>query len=351
MKIGLVVYGSLETVSGGYFYDRRLVNSLREGGHEVRLLSLPWRNYSSHLSDNLTFRLPPDLDVLIQDELAHPSLITANRPPHPYPIISLVHHLRSSEEHPRLQNVFYRFIERRYLRSADGFIFSSKTTRQAVDALAGNGKPSIIANPPADRFKRVLTDPVVAARAMQPGPLRLLFVGNVIPRKGLSVLLSAIFALPAHSVILSVVGSLAADPLYARKVVDQAAVQGLHDSVVFHGILDDDSLQKQLEAAHVLAVPSSYEGYGIVYLEGMAFGLPAIGTTSGAAGEIIKHRKNGFLIQPGDEAALTNYLLALLMNRSLMKQLSLNALASYRQRADWDQTMERIDHFLAGLVG
>jgi glycosyltransferase involved in cell wall biosynthesis len=351
MKIGLVVYGSLETVSGGYLYDRSLVNSLQERGHAVRVHSLPWRNYASRLSDNLSFGLPPDLDVLIQDELVHPSLLAANRLPHPYPVISLVHHLRSSEEPSRPQNFFYRFIERSYLRSADGFIFSSKTTRQAVHALIGAGKPSLIANPPTDRFKRVLTDSAVAARAVQTGPMRILFVGNLIPRKGLSVLLSAISALPAGSVRLDVVGSQAADPLYVKKVTDQVADQGLRDSVVFHGILDDESLQKELEAAHILVVPSSYEGYGIVYLEGMAFGLPAIGTTAGAAGEIIKPRENGFLIRPGDAAALTVYLLALMTDRSLMKQLSLNALASYRQRAAWDQTVESIHQFLAGLVG
>ena len=44
-----------------------------------------------------------------------------------------------------------------------------------------------------------------------------------------------------------------------------------------------------------MVVPSSYEGYGIVYREGMAFGLPAIGTTSGGASEIITDGENGYL--------------------------------------------------------
>ena len=47
-------------------------------GMTVEIISLPWRNYAAHLTDNFHFRLPPDLDLLIQDELNHPSLLSAN---------------------------------------------------------------------------------------------------------------------------------------------------------------------------------------------------------------------------------------------------------------------------------
>ena len=129
MKIGLVIYGSLDTLSGGYMYDRMLVDYLRAQGDTVEIISLPWRNYAAHLTDNFTFKLPPDLDILIQDELNHPSLILANRRPHPYPVISLVHHLRCSELRPQWQNNFYRVVEKKYLQSVDGFIFNSETTK------------------------------------------------------------------------------------------------------------------------------------------------------------------------------------------------------------------------------
>ncbi|MEJ5226295.1 MAG: hypothetical protein WHV44_17665, partial [Anaerolineales bacterium] len=100
MRLALIIYGSLNTLSGGYFYDRKLVESLRAAGDTVEIISLPWRNYAAHLTDNLTFRLPRGFDLIIQDELNHPSLIAANRRPHPCPVISLVHHLRCSEQRP-----------------------------------------------------------------------------------------------------------------------------------------------------------------------------------------------------------------------------------------------------------
>src|SRR5687768_14879794 len=129
MNVGLIIYGSLDTRSGGYLYDRKLVEYLRAHDDTVEIISLPWRNYASHLMDNLSFRLPRGLDLVIEDELNHPSLIAANRRPHPYPVVSLVHHLRSSEARPAWQNNFYRWVEKRYLQSVDSFIFNSKTTQ------------------------------------------------------------------------------------------------------------------------------------------------------------------------------------------------------------------------------
>ncbi len=350
MKIGLLICGSLDTVSGGYYYDRRLVASLQERGHQVQVFSIPWRSYAAALTGSRSYRLPLGLDLLIQDELAHPALLTANRLPHPCPLISLVHHLRSSEAHPRWLNFCYRYVEQSYLRSVDGLIFNSKTTRQAVQALVGADAPSVIAYPPCDHFSPDLLQAAIAGRANQPGPLRLLFLGNVIPRKGLHTLLAAISGLPAGLVCLDVVGSLAFDPRYARKVQAQAAGLGRRASITFHGILENGSLQEKMAQAHVMVIPSSYEGFGIVYLEGMAFGLPAIGTTAGAAGEVITPAENGYLVSPGDALALAALLMALQINRDLLVRLSLHALESYQQCQPWDQTVDGMVAFLTRMV-
>ena len=153
MKIGLVIYGSLDSISGGYYYDRRLVATLQEWGDEFQVYSQPRRKYAASLVDNLNFRLPAGLDLLIQDELNHPSLLAANQRPHPYPVISLVHHLRTSEDNPGWGSAAQRWIERTYLHSVDGFICNSKTTRQSVRALSKENKPNLVAYPPVDRFQ------------------------------------------------------------------------------------------------------------------------------------------------------------------------------------------------------
>lgn len=349
MKIGLLIYGSLDTVSGGYLYDRLLVEYLRAQGETVEIISLPWCNYAAHLSDNLTLRLPRGLDVLIQDELNHPSLLAANAGRHPYPVISLVHHLRSSELHPGWQTRLYRLVEKRYLASVDGFIFNSETTRQAVCELANRQLSGLVANPPTDRFGSALPEKTVIARAHEPGPLRLVFLGNLIPRKGLHTLLSALRACSA-ACQLEVIGSAEVNSDYASEMQRLGDNLSPGARVTFHGSLQPNPLAEWLKSAHVLVVPSTYEGYGIVYLEGMGFGLPAIGTSAGAAAEIITDGQTGYLITPGNAAALACHLEALDRDRNLLAEMSVLALERYRQQPGWAQTAETIRQFLHSVV-
>ncbi len=348
MKIGLVIYGSIDTLSGGYMYDRMLVEYLRAQGDSVEIISLPWRNYAAHLTDNFTFKLPPNLDILIQDELNHPSLIGANRGRHPYPIVSLVHHLRCSELRPKWQNDFYRPIEKRYLQSVDGFIFNSKTTKGVVNSLIGNSKPDVTAYPPTDRFGDAISEKVIEERGKKK-ELRVLFLGNVMERKGLITLLEAV-QLSTFDLQLDVVGSLTTDPAYAKQIQEFIAQNNLSSFVFLHGPLNNEPLIEKLKAAHLLVVPSSYEGFGIVYLEGMGFGLPAIGTTLGAASEVIEEGVTGFLIQPGDSHALANRLQLMNEKRDLLIQMSLAARSRYLAQPKWNQTAEQIRKFLQSMI-
>jgi glycosyltransferase involved in cell wall biosynthesis len=349
MKIGFVIYGSLNTLSGGYLYDRKLVEYLRAQGDDVEIISLPWRNYAAHLTDNFRFKLPANFDILIQDELNHPSLIVANRKPHPYPIVSLVHHLRCSELRPKWQNDLYRLAEKKYLQSVDGFIFNSQTTKGVVNSLIGNGLPDVVAYPPTDRFGEVISEKEISERATS-DKLKILFLGNVIERKGLHTLLEAIRP-STFDLQLDVIGSLTADPAYARQMQDFVTVNGLPSTVNFCGALNNEQLLDKLRQAHLLVVPSSYEGFGIVYLEGMAFGLPAIGTTAGAAGEIIEHGKTGYLIVPNDSTTLSTYIAQLASDRSLLAELSQNARKRYLQQPAWNETANQIRTFLQNMIG
>lgn len=355
MHVGLVIYGSLDTLSGGYLYDRRLVAHLEQQGDRVTIIARPWRDYGRHLTDNASAewqrRLATDCDVLLQDELVHPSLAWANgrlSPDRP-PLVAVVHHLRGSEARPAWQNRFYLEVERRYLRTVDAFIYNSQTTQRAVEAQIGAARPGVVATPGGDRLRPNVSAADVARRAVE-GPLRLLFVGNIIPRKGLHVLLAALPRLRGEW-RLSVAGRLNVDSRYAAGQRRRATGLGLGERITWHGDLSDVDLTAQMAAAHVLVVPSSYEGFGIVYLEGMGFGLPALGTTAGAAGEIITDGENGYLIAPDDAAGLTARLEALAADRALLARMGAAALARYQHSPTWAETTAKIRAFLLDVAG
>jgi len=343
MKIGLVIYGSLDTISGGYLYDRMLVEKLRERGDSVEVVSIPRRAYAMNLLDNLKDWPPAGLDVIVQDELNHPSLFLANRRPRQVPIITIVHHLRSSERRSAAENAFYRRIERMYLTTADGFVFNSEQTRISVQRLTGKAMPSVVATPGGNRLGT--TEPAhVRARAAEPGPLRVVFVGSLTPAKGLAVLLGAMGHLPKEQVHLDVIGPEEAMPAFVASMHRLAQARRL--SVTFWGTLNEHMLATRLQHAHVLAVPSYFEGFGIVFLEGMAHGLPALGTFSGAVPEVVTDGEHGYLIQPGDIHALAERLGHLAQDRKLLARLGEAALRRYGEFPTWDQTTERIRDFL-----
>jgi glycosyltransferase involved in cell wall biosynthesis len=358
MRVALVLYGDLDFISGGFLYDRMLVDYLRRQGEEVEIVSLPWRSYPGGLLDNLSPALKLRLgsiraDVILQDELAHPSLFWLNRrlqgrgrPP----VVAIVHHLRCSEARPAWQNHFYRLVEHAYLASVNAFIFNSRSTKETVENLVGREKSSVLAYPGADRFDVRLSREDLAARAHEPGPLRVLFLGNVIPRKELHTLLAALALLPREAWRLTVVGSLEVDAAYVQQIRHQIITSDLSSQVEFTGPLEEEELAARLAESHVLAVPSSYEGFGIVYLEGMAFGLPALATTAGGAVEIITSGRDGFLMSPGDVNTLAGHLRALVENRNQLLAMSLAAQERFAAHPTWEEAGVAVHHFLQSLT-
>jgi glycosyltransferase involved in cell wall biosynthesis len=358
MKVGLIIYGDLETLTGGYLYDRRLVAYLRAQGDQVEVISLGWRNYGRHLTDNLSRRLLRRLqaaafDVLIQDELNHPSLFLLNprlkRHVH-YPIVTLVHLLRSSESHPAALKRVYEAVERRYFNTVDGAIFNCNTTRDTVQQLTRREIAGVVAYPGRDHLHYESSLAEVAERARRPGPLQIIFLANVVPGKGLNTLIEALRQLTHGSFRLMVVGSLTMDAAYSQSIRNQIVRAGLADYIDLVGSVPNDEIPGYLVRNHVLVVPSRYEALGIAYLEAMGCGLPVIGTAAGGAHEIINHGEVGFLTLPGDVNMLARYLRQIEQERERLLEMSLAAYKRIRTHPTWDQSFARVRDFLRSLI-
>jgi glycosyltransferase involved in cell wall biosynthesis len=354
MHIGLILYGSLDTLSGGYLYDRMLVQALEEAGHRVTLFSLPWRSYPRHLTDNWrpSWRarlLAAPVDLWLQDELNHPSLFWFNRilrTRHPAPIVSIIHHLRSSEAHPRPLSVLYRWIERMYLASVDAFLVNSHTTLATVRGLFAVTQgleptrwPAHVAYPAADHLpaQPEINAEAIAARALLTDRLRVLFVGNLIPRKGVHLLLDAL-ARVGEGIELTIVGSFDPHNDYANFLQRKIRTLRLHSQVRFTGRVNEAALVSLYRSHHVFAAPS-YEGFGIAYLEAQRFGLPVIALTIGAASEVVIDGRTGVLVKPGDSAAIAAAFQRFSSDRNLLLAMGLAARLRYTLHPTWEESM------------
>jgi glycosyltransferase involved in cell wall biosynthesis len=202
----------------------------------------------------------------------------------------------------------------------------------------------MVGYPPTDQFGEPISDEEIIKRARSK-EFKILFLGNVIERKGLHTLLKAVSAQPS-AFRVDVIGSLTSEPQYAKRIRASISANHLSSFVFLHGSLDQPQLIEKLQQAHLLVVPSSYEGYGIVYLEGMCFGLPAIGTTGGAANEIITDGIDGFLIEPENADVLANRLKVLYENREILIRMSLGTRQRYLRQPKWEETARQIRLFL-----
>ncbi|GIW10024.1 MAG: hypothetical protein KatS3mg061_1081 [Dehalococcoidia bacterium] len=357
MRLALVLPGRLDRLSGGYLYDRILVEQLRAAGDEVTVLSLPLLPFEVAVLGSLAVRLVHQLArlqpaVVLEDELAFPALALANRFIRRQvraPVVAIVHHLRQCERPTGLTGLLTRLLEPRFLDSVEAFLFPSEASRMAVLAWRRDQPANALVPPGRDRLGPPLAPVAVLARACRPGPLRVLSVGTVERRKNLDGLLRALATLPAGSWQLTVVGPLDRDRAFVRRLQRLIVRQGLAGAVRLTGQVDDATLRGLLPTHDVLAQPSWYEGFGIAALEGLGFGLPAIVSSAGGGRTVIEEGVSGLVVSPDDLAGLATALRSLL-DRQRLAAMSEAALAHYNRHPTWQEAGQQARQFLRALV-
>ncbi len=355
MKIGLVLYGNPETISGGNIYDRQILSALIKLGHTVGIISLRRHSFYHSIFDNYSkvvfnkiSALAPD--ILLEDELVHSSLFLRNhriRKQLQIPVISIVHNLTSfSEEQPSLPFIS-RIIERRFMKSLDGYICISKRTQRQINQLSSHISPSVISYPAGNRFGKPISESQILERSKEQSPLRILFLGNVTPNKQLDVLLRAIHSLNSDHYYLDIVGRLDIDPGYVRNCQQLISQFGLERITTFHDSIElPDKLAEILIKSHVLVLPSKSEGFPVVLPEAAHFGIPAIITNKSAADEFVTHTINGFLVAPDDTETIAKYLQTLNADRDYLSRISIEALHRFYSHPTWETTGQSVADFL-----
>lgn len=148
-------------------------------------------------------------------------------------------------------------------------------------------------------------------------PFRLLFVGRLVERKGVEVLVRAVGLLRERlPVTLTVVGEGPSESSI-RALVESL---GLSDRVTLTGRVDDAALRGAYREADAFVLPAivdakgDTEGLGVVLLEALRFGLPVIASRAGGIPDIVRDGETGWLVTPGDPAALAEVISAVASN-------------------------------------
>lgn len=114
------------------------------------------------------------------------------------------------------------------------------------------------------------------------------------------------------------------------------------EQIYFTGWLTPSEVSKWYQTADILVVPSWYEPFGMVILEGMLYGLPIAAAQVGGPAEILHHEETGLLFPPKDADAIAQSLLKLLQNSSLRQQLGHAGALAVRQNWLWEKIVQKI---------
>jgi glycosyltransferase involved in cell wall biosynthesis len=190
-------------------------------------------------------------------------------------------------------------------RRAARILSATRATRASIPAAAQSRVTPMIEN--GVDPERFAPSPWPAAPTPD-APLRVLFVGRLVPVKAVGLLLQAISRLRAsHPVQLEVVGDGPLLPALRR----EADELGLADAVQFRGALDAQGVAQSLRDAHLLCLPSVRESGGAVLLEAMACGRPVVALNFGGPAEIVDDQV-GAAIDAGSPQQLVERLAATL---------------------------------------
>ena len=231
-------------------------------------------------------------------------------------------------------------VERRLAELADAVVAANPDERTEIIRRL-NAQPAAVHTVPLGvDLNRFRPDDGRAARralGLPDGPL-VLYVGRIDPVKGIDTLLEAFTRLirdgswPEQPPRLVFVGGLIRDGADGpvadadlTALAGRAAQLGLTDHVLFHGAQPRDRLPLYYNAVDVCAVPSRYESFGLVAVEGMACGTPIVASDVGGLRFSVEDEVSGLLVPHSDPTALAGALQRALTDHSLRSRMKVGA--------------------------
>jgi glycosyltransferase involved in cell wall biosynthesis len=330
--IAVLQPGDPEWRTGGYIYNKHIIEGLRGLGRSVTLHrlgdSFPYPDAAAMAQAASVLHALPDGTLTVIDGLGFsvlPEQVAAEAAR--LRLVALIHHPLAFENGlSPTQRQALEASERQALTTARRVIVTSPGTARDVQDYGVE----------AERIGVVLpgTDPTPPAQGSGEAAPVLLAVATLTPRKGYLDLVAALQRLAALPWRLVCAGSLERDAPHAAAV--QAAIEqaGLADRIRVIGEIDEATLLQQYDRADLFVLPSHHEGYGMALAEASARGLPIVSTTGGAIPDTVPPGA-GLLVPPGDIDALTGALRQLLTDPDQRLQLREAGLAARARLPGW----------------
>lgn len=273
------------------------------------------------------------------------------------PFIQTIHgvladeYLKSFKEHPfnprmRLSRFFLSYLSRIEMETAEYatlVVTVSKYSFKRIVQLYNVDKNKIRIVPngvdinrfkpekPSKSFKRNL--------GMKGGESCILFVGNLVPRKGLHLLIKSAKQIIKENknVKFVIVGE---GPL-RNSLIKYAKENKVSENFIFLGKVHDEVLPKLYNCSDIVVLPSLQEGLGITLLEAQAAAKPVVASKVGGTSDIVLNGETGFLVYP-DIYEIAEAILKLLSDEDLRNLMGSNGRKLVCEKFSWKKCAEKM---------
>ena len=256
--------------------------------------------------------------------------------------VCVIHHHYKFVEMSGIKKIIFKFFEINFLRMASFIIIPSPYILSQTQKFLPKNKISYL--------ELAFEDTHIDLQEVCVKSGQMLFVGNIEHRKGLHLLLDSLHVLKVegHQFIVNILGSVI-DPKYYENLLLKVKEYALEENVFFRGRVSNEEKWNYLKTSDIFVFPSLLEGYGIVIMEAMSYGLPVVAFNNSAIPFTVKDGYNGLLVDNKNVQGLKNTLSKILNDSSLRETLSVGAFETFSNSRRTSHFIKDIKNFISDL--
>jgi glycosyltransferase involved in cell wall biosynthesis len=336
------VPGDLASPTGGYAYDRRMIEELGRLGWQIDIVNLgdgfPLASETTRAAAQACLLAVPEGRTIVIDGLALGALPeAASQLGARNSLLALVHHPLALESGLSAEDVRkLHASERAALAAVRHVVVTSAATGRHLVADYAVPPERISVVPPG-------SDPALLAPGSKDSVVRLLSVGAMVPRKGFDVLIEALATLIELPWRLTIAGDRSRNRQATAQLDADIVRHALGDRIAVLGEVSPEHLDRLYVEADVFALASRFEGYGMAYAEAVAHGLPVVGTSAGAIPDTVPPGA-AILVAPDNPAAFAQALRRVIEDPNERKRLRAAARTAAGHLPTWQASAQIFSH-------